>query len=145
MKRIILFTVLLTQVNAQVNQALPDAPSHGDNQVENRLFWGAVLVTAAGMSADGYTTSLIRPNFLKLKGVQTAPCTMEGGEPLIFGREPTIHRIMLGSVMQFSVMAGSSYLLHRSHNKIIHSLAYAPLALQNAWSWRGFAEGLSQC
>ena len=102
MPLLVLTLVLSGSAQSQTSRVLPDNPapqpkSESEPQSErgrilDKRFLALTALTGAALAFDGYTTSWIRPRWLQTPTTVYRPCEREAGEPLLFGREPTVGR-----------------------------------------------------
>ena len=91
---------------------LPDSPSH------SKAFWMASLTGDAVTMLDSYSTSLIRPHAQSLAGWSTHPCAQEGGEPFLYGKEPTVARSYGVGAAKIVASELVGMWLYRHHHKL---------------------------
>lgn len=96
MKCPLAFALLLATCVAQ------DSP-----KVTDKKFWAITAFSAAATAADGYTT------------VNSGECTMEIGNPFLYGVHPTAKRVTLVMGGIYVASVGVSYFLKRHHAKVL--------------------------
>lgn len=115
MKSQLIAVVVLLVITAVAQDKLPDKP-----KVIDKKFFVVSAFSASALAFDAYTT------------VARKPGCVEGGEPWLLGRDPSVGRVVTVSLGEFVVGEGLTYLLKRSHNKVLHYLWPVPITARGA-------------
>ncbi len=159
--------ILLSSVVAipQENHGLPDAPSSLTrpnallqvpvtpdsfaanppelaHRVIDKQFLFLSAVATAAIFADSYTTTWIGNNY-RSRG--PGPCTVEGGEPQLYGLHPTVARTYaVGAVMSAGAI-GLSYLAKKHLPSRVKWMWPGAFLYETSASIHGFSTNLSRC
>ncbi|MGH9511879.1 MAG: hypothetical protein ACRD2U_07050 [Terriglobales bacterium] len=156
--------------SAGENAALPDAPSlslplpltnaglmitspapafysakpsvAGHRRVIDRQFLILSAVSTAAILADSYTTTWIGNNY-RSRGA--GPCTVEGGEPSLYGLHPAVARTYaIGAAMASGAVA-VSYLAKRHLPSTLKWMWPSAFIYETGISVHGFSTNLARC
>jgi hypothetical protein len=131
--------VLEVAVSPVAYVALPHPPRW---RVVDRKFIMFSAVSTAAIFADSYSTTWIGVNYRAHGG---GPCTVEGGEPLLYGLHPTVARTyMVGAGMSAGAIA-ASYLAKKHLPSRLVWMWPAPLLYETSVSLHGFGANLARC
>jgi hypothetical protein len=89
-------------------------------KVIDKKFFVVSAFSASALAFDAYTTA-----------ARKTGC-VEGGEPWLLGTNPTPGKIAAVSVGEFALGEGLTYLLKRSHNRLLNYLWPAPITARGA-------------
>jgi hypothetical protein len=163
-------TVLLllcpVAANAGGEEALPDAPSSllptnaalriaatptsdqagllspEHTRVIDKQFLILSAISTATIFADSYTTTWIGENY---RAHGSGPCTVEGGEPLLYGLHPTVERsYAIGAGMAAGAVTVSYFAKKHLPSKL-KWMWTAPLLYETGVSVHGFSTNLARC
>ncbi len=169
-KAIFFATVLLlfcpVAANAGGDAAIPDAPSsllptnavlnvtatpnsvHArplsaeHSAVIDKQFLILSAISTATIFADSFTTTWIGENY---RAHGSGPCTLEGGEPLLYGLHPTAGRsYAVGAAMAAGAIT-ASYLAKKHLPPKLKWMWPAPLLYETGVSVHGFSTNLVRC
>lgn len=115
MKRVLMAVVVLLAITAAAQDIPKDKP-----KVVDKRFFAVSAFSASALAFDAYTTAARKPGCI------------EGGEPWLLGRNPSTGRVIGVSIGEFALTEGITYLLKRSHNKVLNYLWPAPAAARGA-------------
>ena len=160
---ILLFSVVTI---AEENRVIPDAPSSvmrpnallqisvrpdsfaarsmepGHPRVIDKQFLLLSSVATAAIFADSYTTTWIGNNYRRRR---VGPCTVEGGEPQLYGLHPTVARVYaIGAVMSGGAI-GLSYLAKKHLPSRVKWMWPGAFLYETSISIHGFSTNLSRC
>lgn len=118
-------------------QDVPDAPSH------SKAFLAASAGAAAITLLDSYGTSLIKSHAEKNSfGVKRSiDCLREGGEPFLYGREPSVARSWSVGTAKIAAGEALAVWLYRRHH---HRLWMLPFAYEGV-ALTGAVRNLEEC
>lgn len=162
----ILFLLCPLAANAGGESAIPDAPSSllpvsaavevaatpSSNQtasesperprVIDKQFLILSAISTAAIFADSYTTTWIGENY---RAHGSGPCTVEGGEPLLYGLHPTAGRsYAIGAGMAAGAVTVSYFAKKHLPTKL-KWMWPAPLLYETGVSVHGFSTNLVRC
>jgi len=110
--------------------------------VIDRQFLILSAISTATIFADSYTTTWIGQNY---RAHGSGPCTVEGGEPLLYGLHPTPGRTYaVGAAMAAGAIT-TSYLAKRHLPPKLRWMWPAPLLYETGVSVHGFSTNLVRC
>jgi hypothetical protein len=171
MRRAIFFAAVLALLcpvaaNAGGDAAIPDAPSsllptnaalivtvtpsssHSSplssehSRVIDKQFLILSAISTATIFADSYTTTWIGQNY---RAHGSGPCTVEGGEPLLYGLHPTTGRAYaIGAGMAAGAIT-ASYLAKKHLPSKLNWMWPTPLLYETSVSVHGFSTNLARC
>jgi hypothetical protein len=99
-------------------------------------------ISTATIFADSYTTTWIGQNY---RAHGSGPCTVEGGEPLLYGLHPTAGRAYaVGAAMAAGAIT-ASYLAKKHLPSKLKWMWPAPLLYETGVSVHGFSTNLVRC
>ncbi len=138
---------LLTQPNALLQVTVtPDSfaanPPELAHRVIDKQFLFLSAVATAAIFADSYTTTWIGNNY-RSRG--PGPCTVEGGEPQLYGLHPTVARTYAVGVVMSGGAVGLSYLAKRHLPPRIKWMWPGAFLYETGISIHGFGTNLSRC
>ena len=163
---IVLFVLCPLAAKAGGESAIPDAPSSllpvsaaveiaappSSNQaaskslerrrVIDKQFLILFAISTAAIFADSYTTTWIGENY---RAHGPGPCTVEGGEPLLYGLHPTTGRTYaVGAAMAAGAIT-ASYFAKKHLPSMLKWMWPAPLLYETGVSVHGFSTNLVRC
>jgi hypothetical protein len=137
----------LMQSNASLQVTVPpdpfatNAPEFAHRVIDKQfLFLSAVATTA--IFADSYTTTWIENNS-RSRG--PGPCTLEGGEPQLYGLHPTVARTYAIGVALSAGAIGLSYLAKKHLPSRVKWMWPSAFLYETGISIHGFSTNLSRC
>jgi hypothetical protein len=120
--------------------ASPLSPEHSG--VIDKQFLILSAISTATIFADSYTTTWIGENY-RARG--PGPCTVEGGEPLLYGLHPTTGRAYaIGAGMAAGAVTASYFAKKHLPSKL-KWMWPAPLLYETGVSIHGFSTNLVRC
>jgi hypothetical protein len=121
-------------------QAGPLSDEHSG--VIDKQFLILSAISTATIFADSYTTTWIGQNY---RAHGSGPCTVEGGEPLLYGLHPTAGRsYAVGAAMAAGAIT-ASYLAKKHLPSKLKWMWPAPLLYETGVSVHGFSTNLARC
>ena len=122
------------------SHASPLSPEH--SRVIDRQFLILSAISTATIFADSYTTTWIGQNY---RAHGSGACTVEGGEPLLYGLHPTAGRAYaVGAAMAGGAIT-ASYLAKKRLPSKLKWMWPAPLLYETGVSLHGFSTNLVRC
>jgi hypothetical protein len=111
-------------------------------RVIDKQFLILSALSTATIFADSYTTTWIGENY---RAHGSGPCTVEGGEPLLYGLHPTVARTYaIGAGLSAGAIA-VSYLAKKRLPSRLKWMWPAPLLYETSVSVHGFSTNLVRC
>lgn len=89
----------------------------------DKKFLTVSAINAGAVAFDAYTTA---------RDISVVGGRQEVGEPWLLGRYPSVGRIAGVAAGEFAITESLSYLLKRSHNRVLHNLWALPVAVRSA-------------
>jgi hypothetical protein len=127
-----------TATNSYVKR--PPAAAH--LCVVDRQFLELSAISTAAIFADSYSTTWIGNNY---RANGPGPCTVEGGEPRLYGIHPTVARsYAVGAGMSAGAIA-VSYLARKHLPSRVKWMWPAALIYETGISVHGFSTNLARC
>jgi hypothetical protein len=117
-------------------------PTSAEGRILDRKFLTFAAVSTAAIFADSYTTTWIGENY-RARGL--GPCTVEGGEPALYGLHPTTARSYEVAASMSGGAVGVSYLAKKYLPGKIRWLWPSAFIYETGVSVHGFATNLSRC
>lgn len=111
-------------------------------RVVDRQFMLLSAFSTATIFADSYTTTWIGENY---RARHYGACTVEGGEPRLYGLHPTVARSYAVAASMSSGAIALSYLAKRTLPSKIKRLWSAPLFYESSASVDGFTTNIFRC
>ena len=131
---------LKVNVTPSSSHASPLSPEHSG--VVDKQFLILSAISTATIFADSYTTTWIGQNY---RAHGSGPCTVEGGEPLLYGLHPTAGRAYaVGAAMAAGAIT-ASYLAKKHLPSKLKWMWPAPLLYETGVSVHGFSTNLVRC
>lgn len=150
---------------SEENRAIPDAPSslmqpnpflqspapHDPfaanppefaHRVIDKQFLFLSAVATAAIFADSYTTTWIGNNY-RSRG--HGPCTIEGGEPQLYGLHPTVRRAYAIAGVMSGGATGVSYLAKKYLPSKVKWMWPGVFLYETSISIHGFSTNLARC
>ena len=122
------------------SHASPLSPEHSG--VIDKQFLILSAISTATIFADSYTTTWIGQNY---RAHGSGPCTVEGGEPLLYGLHPAAGRAYaVGAAMAAGAIT-ASYLAKKHLPSKLKWMWTAPLLYETGVSVHGFSTNLVRC
>jgi hypothetical protein len=121
-------------------RARPVSPER--SRVIDKQFLILSAISTATIFADSYSTTWIGENY---RAHGAGPCTVEGGEPLLYGLHPTVARsYAVGAGLSAGAIA-VSYLAKKHLPSRLKWMWTAPLLYETSVSVHGFSTNLVRC
>jgi len=116
------------------------SPEHSG--VIDKQFLILSAISTATIFADSYTTTWIGQNY---RAHGSGPCTVEGGEPLLYGLHPTTGRAYAVGVGMAAGAIAVSYIAKKHLPSKLKWMWPAPLLYETGVSAHGFSTNVVRC
>lgn len=111
-------------------------------RVIDRQFLALSAISTAAIFMDSYTTTWIGANY---RARSYGACTVEGGEPLLYGLHPTVARTyIVGAGLSAGAIA-ASYLAKTLLPGKLKAMWSAPFLYETSVSVHGFVTNMARC